>query len=130
MRKTAIDIIRQISTEVEDRKLPLEIMVRDIQMMQFKIRSLIGDISSLETAHYEFVHALWKIGKIDEIISNSLEDLDEDDQQALITYFNDLESRTQTSIRHALRLQEPIEREQNALKIEIFKDIPLKSTIH
>lgn len=130
MRKTAIDIIRQISVEVEDRQLPLEVMVKDIQMMQFKIRSLIGDISDLEAAHYDFIRALWKIGKIDEIVYESLGDLEEADQEALITYFSDLEDKTQSTLKQALTIQGPVGSGQKLLKIEIFKDISVRSTVN
>ena len=130
MKKTAVDIIRQISYEVEDRKLPLEVMVRDIQMMHFKIRSVLGDISSLNSVEYSFVESLWKIGKIDEIINEELENLDEDDQEALINYFQEVESETRGKIRDSLSTNNPSEKDKKILKIEIFKDVPLKPTVN
>lgn len=130
MKRTAADIIRQISIEVEGRKLPLEIMVRDIQMMRFKVRSLFGDISSLQTTHYDFVQSLWKIGRIDEIVSESLHTLDEDGQEALLDYFHQIEGRMQTNIRNSLTIQETSKRKKQILKLEIFKDQPLESTLN
>lgn len=126
MKKTAVDIIRQISIEVEDRKLSLESMVRDIKMMRFKVRSIIGDISALQTADYNFVESLWKIGRIDEIISGTLHELDEDDQDALMEYFENMESDIQRRIRDSLSLDGNDE-DKRVLKIEIFKDVPLES---
>ena len=67
-------------------------MVRDIQMMGFKIRPLVGDISAIAKMHDEVVRSLWKIGKIDEIISSSIYELEEDDQERLIDYLKKMES--------------------------------------
>jgi hypothetical protein len=135
MRITVVDIIRQISLEVEERTLPLEVMVRDIQMMQFKVRSVVGDISSLQTAHQDFIHALWRIGKIDEIVQDSLVHLDEEDQEALLAYFKDVESQANRVIKGALQTKSlPTEKASKEkvklLKLEIFKDMPVKSAIH
>lgn len=130
MKKTAIDIIRQIHHEVEDKKLPLEVMVRDIQMMQFKVRSILGDISDLETAQYDFIHALWRIGKIDEIVYSSLIDLDEEDQEALIAYFADFEGKSRSSISQALTSQMPVRKGHKLLKIEIFKEGVVRSMVN
>ena len=49
--------------------LPLEIKIRDVQMMRFKVRSLIGDISLVHKMDTEIIESLWKMGKIDQIIS-------------------------------------------------------------
>ncbi len=130
MKRNALDIIREITHEIEGRKLPLEIMVRDIQMMRFKIRSTFGDISSLDTMHYEFIHALWKIGRADEIVTNSLDDLNEDDQEALIEFFKNIEEEIQQNIRDSLNLKVLSEEDEGVLKLEIFKDTPVKSTVN
>lgn len=132
MRKTVVDIIRQISDEVEDRQLPFELMVQDIQMMQFKIRSVIGDISSLQTSSGEFIQALWRIGKIDEIVQSSLAELGEDDQEALLSYFKDIESQSRRLIRGSFNqpTSSGTNKKAKILKLEIFKDMPVKSSIH
>lgn len=129
MKRTAIDIIRQISLEVEHRNLPLEVMVRDLQLMKFKIRSLIGDISFLETENHNLVTSLWKIGKIDEIVSSSLHELEEEEQEALIKYFNGIEARIQDNIRASLRLKD-FSDESSVLKLEIFKDMSDDSVLN
>lgn len=133
MKKTAIDIIRQIDLEVEGRSVPLEIMIRDIQMMRFKVRSVIGDIALLQKPHYEFIESLWKIGKIDEIISSSFGDMSEDDQERLLDYFRDVEEQAQDAIRESLELagsQTDVPSDIPLLKLEIFKDLSPESTRH
>lgn len=121
-RRTAFDIIKQIHTEVEQQGLSLEVMVRDIQMMGFKIRPLIGDISSIAHMHDEVVRSLWKIGKIDEIISDALYELEEDDQDRLIDYLKRMETEAENRIRDSLEKKTTTHKKQ-LLKIEVFKDL-------
>jgi dGTP triphosphohydrolase len=132
MKKTAVDIIRQINLEVESRHLPEEMMVRDIQMMGFKIRSVIGDIALLQKLHYEFIESLWKIGKIDEIISSSFADVSEDDQERLLEYFKDVEESVQDTIRDSLELNHTHNNlpDNPILKLEIFKDLAFEAVKH
>lgn len=121
-RRTAFDIIKQIHSEVEEQGLSLEAMVRDIQMMGFKIRPLVGDISTIAKMHDEVVRSLWKIGKIDEIISSSIYDLEEDDQDRLIDYLKKMETQAEDHIRESIQKRNKLSKKQ-LLKIEVFKDL-------
>ena len=121
-RRTAFDIIKQIHNEVEEQGLSLHAMVRDIQMMGFKIRPLVGDISAIAKMHDEVVRSLWKIGKIDEIISNSIYELEEDDQERLIDYLKKMESEAENRIRDSIQKKKNVSKKQ-LLKIEVFKDL-------
>ncbi len=129
MKKSAIDIIRQITLEVEDPAVTHEMMMRDIYMMKFKIRSHIGDISQLEAKQQDFIKALWKIAKADDIISESIYELDEDDQDALIQYFNMMEDRIHENMQHSLRKlgkrSGKMMRRLPFLKVEIYKEFPI-----
>lgn len=120
-RKTAFDIIKQIHSEVEEPELALEVMVKDIRMMGFKIRPLIGDIASLENLRDEVLKSLWKIGKIDEIVSNALYDLDEDDQDRLMGYLNTMEIEAEKMIKDSL-LRQSKKTKKNILRLEVFKN--------
>ncbi len=121
-RRTAFDIIKQIHNEVEEQGLSLPAMVRDIQMMGFKIRPLVGDISAIAKMHDEVVRSLWKIGKIDEIISSSIYELEEDDQERLIDYLKKMESEAENRIRDSIQKKKNVSKKK-LLKIEVFKDL-------
>ncbi|OGK15933.1 hypothetical protein A2862_04350 [Candidatus Roizmanbacteria bacterium RIFCSPHIGHO2_01_FULL_38_41] len=123
MRKiSALDIIRKIVTEVEQPKPAFKIMLRDIQMMRFKIRPIIGDISSLNEMNDEVIALLWKIGRIDEIIHASFKDLAEDDQDQLLEYLQHMELQTENDLRRVLR-QKPSTKTNNLLKLEVFREL-------
>ena len=91
-------------------------------MMGFKIRPLVGDISAIAKMHDEVVRSLWKIGKIDEIISNSIYELEEDDQERLIDYLKKMESEAENRIRDSIQKKKNVSKKQ-LLKIEVFKDL-------
>ena len=123
MRKIfELDIIRKIVTEVEQPKPAFKIMLRDIQMMRFKIRPIIGDISSLNEMNDEVIALLWKIGRIDEIIHASFKDLAEDDQDQLLEYLQHMELQTENDLRRVLR-QKPSTKTNNLLKLEVFREL-------
>ena len=109
-------------TEVEQPKPAFKIMLRDIQMMRFKIRPIIGDISSLNEMNDEVIALLWKIGRIDEIIHASFKDLAEDDQDQLLEYLQHMELQTENDLRRVLR-QKPSTKTNNLLKLEVFREL-------
>jgi len=114
--------MRKIVTEVEQPKPAFKIMLRDIQMMRFKIRPIIGDISSLNEMNDEVIALLWKIGRIDEIIHASFKDLAEDDQDQLLEYLQHMELQTENDLRRVLR-QKPSTKTNNLLKLEVFREL-------
>lgn len=85
-RKTALALIRKMRREVEDVHLPLQTMLDDIKMMQFKIRALGGDISLLTKQDRGFIEAIWKLGKMDEIIMMEAHTLSVDEQKIFFRY--------------------------------------------
>lgn len=128
-RRTAFDIIKQIHSEVEEQGQSLEAMVRDIQMMGFKIRPLVGDIAAISAMHDEVVRSLWKIGKIDEIINSSIYDLEEDDQDRLIEYLRKMETEAENKIRESIQNRNKLSKKQ-ILKIEVFKDVFTETVVN
>jgi len=128
MQKTALDIIRYITTEVEGKKVPLEIMISDVQMMKFKIRSLFGDISMIEHLERDFIESLWRIGKIDEIVSSNIQDLDEDEREVLFEYMDSLEQNVRDTMKRSFHVHGA--QKDGVLKLEVFKELHLDSHIH
>lgn len=125
MQLTALDIIRYISTEIEEKSPPMENKLRDVQMMRFKVRSVIGDISLVNKMDSQIIEYLWKIGRIDEIISEHIDTISEEDQDTLMNYFDSMESHMRESIRHSFELK-PASKKTPTLKLEIFKELELQ----
>lgn len=125
MQLTALDIIRYISTEIDEKSPSLENKLKDVQMMRFKVRSIIGDISFVDKMDTQIIDYLWKIGKIDQIISEHIDTIGEEDQDTLMSYFHSIESHMRESIRHSFELK-PASKKAPTLKLEIFKELELQ----
>lgn len=113
-QKTALALIRKMKQEVEDARPPIQTMLDDIKMMRFKIRALFGDISLLAKKDHIFVEALWKLGKMDEIVTTEVAALSRDEQKI---FFHYMENKQSPPIDyHALPPHAPV------LEIEIIKE--------
>ncbi len=67
-------------------------MIDDIKMTNVKIRSVEGDIFSLNHDEDHFIKSLWKITKIEQIAREASEILDDTEAEHFFSY---LDSRTQ-----------------------------------
>lgn len=67
-------------------------MIDDIKMTNIKIRSVEGDIFSLNHDEDHFIKSLWKITKIEQIAREASEILDDTEAEHFFSY---LDSRTQ-----------------------------------
>ena len=124
MKKSALDIIKQIMDEVENTLPTQDMMLMDVQMMGFKIRQITGDSDSLSRIDGQVIESLWRVGKIDQIISASFDHLDEDNQGRLLDYLRTIEMRTEESLQHVIRTKrKPGQRTNKLLKLEVFKNI-------
>ncbi len=123
IKNKEIDLIRKVTSEVEQSLPAKDIMLQDIKMMNFKVKPVSGDIFSLAKKEIVFLQSLWKLGKIDEIVTDKIDLLDQDEQDVFFNYMEDLQQRTQNDI--ASSIQQLPKRDQKKMKVlefEIFKD--------
>lgn len=90
-RLKAIEIIEQIVRAIDKLPLADTEVVEDIATMRFKIRSLSGNFAAPTMFHRNILRSLWKIGKIDEIVSSSFDKLETNEKEKLINYLDSLE---------------------------------------
>lgn len=84
--KTALSLIQKMRREIEETQPPLQTMIEEVKMMQFIIKSVHGDLSFLMRKDHTFVTALWKLGKIDQIISTEVQQLDTEEKKIFFNY--------------------------------------------
>ena len=68
-KKNQIDVFEMISTfqqTVLSNKPSKEQMSAEVQMMKFRIKPVLGDISGLNFNNNDFIESLWSLGKVDE----------------------------------------------------------------
>jgi hypothetical protein len=97
-KNRALELIKKISVEIENARPSKEQMIEDIKMMGFKIRSLAGNIFELAKREREFLEPLWKIGKIEKIVFGRINQLNDEEKQALFRYLNNFQRQTEERI--------------------------------
>lgn len=115
-----LEIINKIKKEIEEVRIPREKMIQELKMMNFKIKPVIGDLFQAAQKQDLFLESLWKIGKIDEIVSFYSDRLSEEEKKVLFQY---LENFKQTKTINSLPLSEknlPHE-EITVLEVQLYK---------
>jgi len=75
------------------RKPSIEMMIKEITMMGFKIRTIIGDLSSINFSDKEIVELLWSLGKFDDFFQKKINYLNKTEKEILLQYFNHLKEK-------------------------------------
>lgn len=115
-----LEIINKIKKEIEEVRIPREKMIQELKMMNFKIKPVIGDLFQAAKKQDLFLESLWKIGKIDKIVSFYIDQLSEEEKKILFQY---LENFKQTKTINSLPLSEknsPNE-EITVLEVQLYK---------
>ncbi len=118
----ALEVITQFQRTIGD-KPTLESMYGDVLMMKFKIKPLQGDIAILNFKNYDFISALWSLGKLDECIQQNFSKLDSEEQEIfskLIDYMRqEFQQKLNTAnIKGNIEVEEP----KTFFEMEIYKD--------
>lgn len=127
----AMDLIKRVTQEVERIRPTREEMIGEIKMMNFKVRSLGGDIFEAVARDMGFVESLWKTGKIEEIIGNSINLLNETDKEIVFRFLDDLEYQAEQRMNSAVSSLSPQEQDKiRVFKMEIFRERKLKKDLN
>jgi hypothetical protein len=122
-KTTALDLINKMAIEVEKKMPSQKEMLNDIKMMNFKIHPVSGDIFSITKKEIGFIESLWKLGKIEEMMTDKIELLDDEEKDVLYSYLDEMQIKTQNNIADNIqRLSKKDQRQLKILEFEIFKD--------
>lgn len=117
-RITAIELIIKIKHEIENTTVDRDQMLSDIKLMNMKIRQLSGNVSFMEHADARIIEGLWRLGKIDQIMSSELPYMEEKERGVFLRYLSFLQEeyhkRVVTSLENL-----PIEERNDFSSIEL-----------
>jgi hypothetical protein len=123
--KDAIQIIADFQKEILKKERTEEVLYAEVRMMNFKIRPLSGDVSSVNLKDKSFIQALWNLGKLDEFFHRYYHTLTAGQRKIFFDVFDNLHERFE----HELNKLNLIEDKGNApqdVEMEIFKEYPAK----
>lgn len=116
--KTAQEVIASIARAVKTLPESDKRILEDIKTMRFKIRPLEGDINRLNAFDPNLLSSLWRIGKIDQIVRASFDNLSEREQDVLMEYLQLLDEETQSVSLRSSGFSDRLD----ILKLEVFRD--------
>lgn len=130
-KSTALHFIQEVITEVDTVKPTKQEMIRDVQMMNFKIRPLSGDLFMLAKRYGSLLEQLWRIGKTEAIIRKAITMLDDNERQLFFTYIDNVEKKMQENALKKLH-DVPMNNgdKQKIVTLEIFKEAKERKKIN
>lgn len=116
--------IRSFQQATLSKKPTLDDMISEVRLMNFKIRPVSGNISTLDFKNLEFIDALWSLGKLDEFFRIEFPNIEEDDKDIFFRLVEEMRNNLQQRLNKSQLIKAiPQEKEdQLFFEIEIFKE--------
>lgn len=128
---TALKLLKEVLADVNDRKPSQEEMLKEVKMMNFKIRPVDGDIFNMMTKNVGFLESLWRIGRIEKIVIKAKDRLSFEEKELFFDYLDELEMQMQTKYDKLLDTVIPDEKKKAKLiTLEVFKEAKFKKDIN
>ncbi len=98
-------------------------------MMNFKIRPLSGDVSSINLNDKSFIQALWNLGKLDEFFHKYYHTLTSGQRKIFFDVFDNLHERFEHEL-NKLNIMELKGSAPQEVEMEIFKEYPTRKKLN
>ncbi len=120
------DVFNLISRlqKILTQKPSQEEMLKEVQMMKFKIRPVYGDLSLLDFKNLPLVEALWGLGKIEEFFYKEVKKIAGRDQQTFFRLINQIKAGLETRLSKVSFKTSMVAPQM--VEMEIFKERPRK----
>jgi len=123
-KKTDIfNLLTQLE-KILKQKPPQDEILKEVQMMKFKIRPVFGDISLLNFKDLQLIEALWGLGKIDDFFKKEISKISVREQETFFELLNQMREKLESQIKK-INFRKPVTTSQ-AIEMEIFKEYPRK----
>lgn len=121
------DKIRDFQLTILSKKPGSQEMIHDVRMMNFKLRPLSGNVSDLDFSNFDFIDALWSLGKLDEFFREEYDSVSDDEKDAFYRLVDDIRVNFQQQLNKAnIASIDFEETPKQMFEVEIIKDNNLK----
>lgn len=115
-------LLEQFQKNILGNKPSIDQMIKEVQMMKFKIRPIQGDFSHLNFQNSRFIEILWSLGKMDEFFDRRLSTLPQKQKGIIFNYFDSMYHTFQEEL-NKLNLKLPkTGKISSVFEMEIFKE--------
>jgi len=120
-KKNIFSLVSQLK-QIFDNKPAQDKMLREVEMMRFKIRPVIGDISILNFKNKQLIETLWGLGKLDEFFKRNFKNISKKDKRVFSQMVGQLRGRLEEQLSR-INFRRPVKIPQ-IVEMEIFKEHP------
>lgn len=124
MRKNIFNLVSQLK-QILDNKPTQDQMLKEVEMMRFKIKPVTGDISILNFKNSQLVETLWGLGKLDEFFQSHFKNISKSDKEIFFQMVGQLRGRLENQLSR-INFRRPVNVPQ-MIEMEIFKEYPKRN---
>lgn len=118
-KKDVFNLITRLQ-KILSRKPSQDQMLKEVQMMKFKIRPVLGDVSLLNFKNLQLIETLWGLGKLDDFFHKESKRVAGSDQKTFFQIMSQIRGKLETQLSR-ISFKKPIEIPQT-IEMEIFKE--------
>lgn len=118
------DLLRSLQNfkRILENKPSIPKMVKEVQMMNFKVRPLQGDIAVLNLKNQQLLETLWSLGKLEEFFHKEVVQVPADQKELFFTMFDSLQYKLERELNTLSLKNERIAKTSTMLEMEIIKE--------
>ncbi len=124
VKKNIFNLVSQLK-QILDNKPTQDQMLKDVEMMKFKIRPVVGDISILNFKNSQLVETLWGLGKLDEFFQSHFKNISRADKETFFQMVGQLRGKLENQL-SKINFRRPVNAPQ-MIEMEIFKEYPKRN---
>ncbi len=129
--KDIMRLFKYFQTNILEKQPLFGTMLKDVRMMQYKIRPLRGDISIINFSNKTLVETLWQLGKMEDFITTNRKVVKKSQERIFFRYFDGLYEQLQEKLNNLQLVEKGApQTSKGILEMEIFKEKKLKKHIN
>lgn len=132
-KKTSKDILSLFGNiqKIISAKPTINQILKEVQMMKFKIKPIQGDLMSFNLKNEQFIESLWSLGKLDEFFYKEFPTLSKKEKEVFMKIFDNLYFKYQQQLNQTNLQQKKINlKKTGLLELEIYKEKKLNKKVN
>jgi len=132
-KKTSKDILSLFGNiqKIISSKPTINQILKEVQMMKFKIKPIQGDLMSFNLKNEQFIESLWSLGKLDEFFYKEFPVLSKKEKEVFMKFFDSIYFKYQQQLNQTNLQQKKINfKRAGLLELEIYKEKKLNKKVN
>lgn len=105
-------------------------MLAEVQMMRFKIKPIMGNITEINLQDLQLIEILWSLGKLEEFFKRDYDRIPVKQRGSFLRIFDSIRGQLQENLGQLNIRQNNPQSTSRLIEMEIVKEIPHKKQIN